>query len=135
MAILLTLLRLHGVGKELRYLDVLITCALVVTLFGCKLDVDDVAGFLIVAFVAFLTMTTGGVWAALSGGVVLIPCVLQVYERWRCQKGYWFESLLGFCILMMLIFTLLPDSDASELTFLIFSFLSKAMIVAFVTLD
>ena len=132
--LLLTMLRLYGVAKEVRHLDLIFTCAFAVMLFGCKLNLDDITGFFVVAFIAFLTMTVGGICPVFSGLVALIPCLMQLYEKWTFQKGYWFEAMLGFCLFMMLIFVAMPDSDHSELTFLIFSFLSKAMIIAFVLL-
>ena len=133
--ILLTMLRLFGVTKQVRGLDIIITCAFGLMLLGCHLNVEDIAGFLVVVFIASLTMTTGGVWAVFSGLVTLYPCVLQVCEKWQFQSGYWFETMLGFSMFMMLVFTMMPDSDASELTFLVFSFLTKNMIIAFIMLD
>jgi hypothetical protein len=130
---IMTMVRLAGVGRHLRFLDVLLTCALGVMLMGHKLDVADMLGFFMVVTIGFLTMCVGGPGAWISGGVVLIPSLLQMWEKWECQKGYWFEIMLGFCLFMMLISIALPDNDHCELMFLFFSFLTKAMIVVFIT--
>jgi hypothetical protein len=130
--LILTMLRLCGVGKQLRFLDVILTCAFGMMLCGCRLQLYDLPGFFIVVTIGFLTMCVGGPWAWIAGGITLLPSALQIWEKWEPQQGYWFEIMLGFCMLMMLIAISLPNNDHCELMFLVFSFLSKAMLVTFV---
>lgn len=128
----MSMLRFLGVGKHLRFLDLILTIGIGMMLIGCKLNLNDMPGFFIVTFIGCLTMCVGGPFAWMAGMITLSPSLMQIWEKWQCQDRYWYEIMLGFCLIMMLISIGLPDNDHCEIMFLFFSFLSKAMIMIFV---
>jgi hypothetical protein len=132
---IMSMLRLFGVAKHLRFLDLMLTCAFGVMLIGHKLKLPDIQGFFIVVLIGFLTMCVGGPFAWIAGIVILTPALCQIYEKWQVSGNYWFEIMLCFCLVMMLIGVGLPHHDYCEVMFLFFSFLSKMMILVFVTSD
>lgn len=133
LSLIMTLIRLSGFGKSLRFLDLLITVAFIMMLLGCKLRLPDITGLIITTSIGFLTMTVGGPWAYFSGLIVLFPSMVSIWEHWKFHTGYWFEILMAFCLITMLLLSFAPDNDHTELAFLPFSFLSKAAILIYVT--
>lgn len=131
LTLLLTILRLNGVQKEVRFLDLLLTCSFALILLGSKMGVSDPYGFITVVLIAFVVISLGDGISILSGLIILTPPLIQIGEKWKLHSGYHFESILSLYFGAMVITSMSDGNDTVELVFLNASFLLKTAILTF----
>lgn len=129
----LTLFRLTEMKRMFRFYDLILTIMFAMLMFGIKLGIKDMSGFIIVTLIGCVMMCGADMASIVCGVVIMFPALHQLWSSWRSQRGHWYESLLCLCLVMMLILALTPNTEACEVTFLTVSMFTKGMILAYQT--